>query len=63
MSNQMLEFTGLVMNVRDKSCLINVDGLTGWIPDSIADYIDEPVKGKEIRFLIPLWLANTKGFL
>ena len=63
MSNQMLEFTGLVMDVRDKSCLINVDGVTGWVPDSEADYIDEPEEGIDIRFEIPEWLAVIKGFI
>ena len=60
---EMLEFTGAVKVVREKSCLINVDGITGWVPDSQADYIDEPEEGAEIRFLIPFWLAEKKGFI
>ena len=59
----MLEFTGLVMDVREQSCLINVDGVTGWVPDSKADYIDEPEEGIDIRFEIPKWLAIIKGFI
>jgi len=63
MSNQMLEFTGTVMDVGQKSCLINVDGETGWVPDSLADYFDEPTRRGEITFLIPKWLAIKKGFI
>jgi len=59
----MLEFVGEVKVVGKNACLICVDGLTGWVPDSEADYIDEPEVKKEIKFLIPKWLAKTKGFI
>jgi len=58
-----LEFTGEVKAVGKNACLINVDGMTGWVPDSEADYIDEPEVGEEIRFTIPEWLAEKKGFM
>ena len=58
-----LEFCGEVKAVGKDACLINVDGVTGWVPDSKADYIDEPERGQEIRFLIPEWLAEKKGFI
>lgn len=60
---EMLEFCGEVKSVGKNACLINVDGVTGWVPDSEADYIDEPKVGEEINFLIPEWLATKKGFL
>lgn len=63
MADKMLRFNGLVMDVRGQSCLINVDGMTGWVPDSEADYIDEPVEGVDIEFEIPEWLAIKKGFI
>lgn len=63
MTNKMLEFVGIVMDVSDKACLINVDGMTGWVPDSEADYIDEPAVRGEVSFLIPEWLAIKKGFI
>ena len=61
--SKMLEFTGTVMDVGQKACLINVDGVTGWVPDSLADYIDEPTIKGECVFLIPEWLAISKGFI
>ena len=63
MNSEMLEFSGEVIIVSSISCLIKVDGVTGWVPDSKADYIDEPEVGKEIKFLIPFWLAEKKGFI
>jgi len=57
------EFVGEVKSVGQNACLINVDGVTGWVPDSEADYIDEPERGKEIRFTIPMWLAEKKEFI
>ncbi len=63
MNNEMLEFTGEVKHVGQNACLITVDGITGWVPDSEADYIDEPILQKEISFLIPQWLAERKGFI
>jgi hypothetical protein len=63
MDEKMLEFCGEVKQVGVNACLINVDGVTGWVPDSVADYIDEPEKGIEIKFLIPEWLAENKGFI
>ena len=63
MSNEMLQFNGAVKHIGKNACLINVDGITAWVPDSEADYIDEPEKGKEIEFLIPEWLAEIKGFI
>lgn len=59
----MLEFCGIVKQVGKDACLIEVDGMTGWVPDSKADYIDEPLRGQEIKFLIPEWLAEVKGFI
>jgi len=61
--DDMLEFVGEVKAVGHAACLINVDGVTGWVPDSEADYHDEPEKGKEINFEIPSWLAIKKGFI
>ena len=61
--DKMLQFNGLVMDVRPTACFINVDGVTGWVPDSQADYIDEPKEGKDIDFKIPEWLAISKGFI
>ena len=58
-----LEFCGEVKIISPNACLINVDGITGWVPDSEADYIDEPEVGKEIKFLMPEWLAEKKGFI
>ena len=58
-----LEFCGEVKAITANACLIDVDGVTAWIPDSQADYIDEPKEKKEIRFLIPEWLAISKGFI
>lgn len=58
-----LEFCGEVKQISPNACLINVDGVTGWVPDSQADYIDEPEIGEEIRFEIPEWLATKKGFI
>ncbi len=63
MGDEMLEFCGEVKQVGRDACLINVEGMTGWVPDSEADYIDEPEKGKEIKFEIPKWLAIKKGFI
>jgi hypothetical protein len=63
MGTEMLQFCGVVKVVGQNACLINVDGMTGWIPDSEADYIDEPKRGAEIEFLIPEWLAEIKGFI
>ncbi|MDP8268306.1 MAG: hypothetical protein P9L97_06205 [Candidatus Tenebribacter davisii] len=63
MGDEMLEFNGEVKEVSQNACLINVDGVTGWVPDSLADYVDEPEVGKEIVFFIPEWLAEKKGFL
>ena len=63
MDENMLEFTGDVKQVGKNAVLINVDGVTGWVPDSLADYIDEPEVGEEIKFLIPEWLAENKGFI
>lgn len=60
---EMLEFCGTVEVVWHGACLINVDGITGWIPDTLSDYIDEPIVGNEITFEIPEWLADKKGFL
>lgn len=60
---EMLEFCGTVKVVGQNACLINVDGMTGWIPDSEADYIDEPLIDNEIKFEIPKWLADKKGFI
>lgn len=63
MADEMLEFCGEVKQVGQNACLINVDGMTGWVPDSETDYIDEPKRGKEIKFLIPEWLAIKRGFI
>jgi len=57
------QFNGEVKTVGQNACLINVDGVTGWVPDSEADYIDEPIAGREIEFIIPIWLAQKKGFI
>lgn len=59
----MSEFCGEVKQVGQNACLITVDGVTGWVPDSLADYIDEPERGVEIRFEIPEWFAENKGFI
>lgn len=63
MSEKMLEFIGEVKQVGQDAYLINVDGMTGWVPNSEADYVDEPERGKEITFFIPEWLAVKKGFI
>ena len=63
MAKTVLEFCGEVKVVGASACLINVDGVTAWIADSEADYIDEPEEGKEIRFTIPEWLAINTRFL
>lgn len=63
MSNYILEFCGEVKQIGQHACLIEVDGVSGWVPDSEADYINEPERGKEIKFLIPEWLAEKKGFI
>jgi len=63
MDNKMLEFVGRVRTVSPNACFIDVDGIKAWIPDSLADYIDEPEDYEEIRFLIPKWLAEKKGFI
>ena len=60
---KMMQFNGTVIDVREKSCLMRVDGVTGWVPDSLTDYIDEPVEGEDIEFIIPAWLALKKGFI
>ena len=63
MSNEMLEFTGEIKALTDDACLINIDGVTGWVPESLLDYTDEPIVGKEIRLDIQEWFAVKKGFL
>jgi len=63
MSNVMLEFTGVVKATTDEACLINIDGVTGWVPDSKVDYTDEPIVGDEIDLEIPKWIAENKGFI
>ncbi len=60
MDEKMLEFTGEVKQIGKNAVLINVDGITGWVPNSEADYIDEPTRRGEITFLIPKWLAIKK---
>ncbi len=62
---EMMQFTGTVkaINKNGTSCLIEVDGMTGWVPDSEADYFSEPEIDKEITFEIPEWLANKKNFI
>lgn len=60
---EMLQFTGEVKAITEKAVLLSVDGVTGWVPDSEADYIDEPEEGIDIRFEIPEWLAENKGFI
>lgn len=57
-----VELNGEVKDISKNACLVNVDGVTGWVPDSEADYIDEPEVGKEMNFIIPEWLSITKGF-
>lgn len=61
--DEMLQFVGLVKAVTQDACLINIDGVTGWVPDSKTDYIDEPIVDKEIKLEIPEWLATKKGFI
>ena len=62
-NNEPLEFCGEIKDISTRACLVTVDGVTGWIPDSMTDYIDEPELGKEIRFTIPTWIAESKGFI
>jgi len=59
----MLQFTGVVKALTDDACLMNIDGVTGWVPESLLDYTDEPVVGEEIRLDIQGWFAEKKGFL
>jgi len=42
---------------------LDVDGDLVWVPDSVADYLDDPIIGNEISFEIPEWLAIKKGLI
>jgi len=42
---------------------LDVDGDLVWIPDSVADYLDDPIIGNEIRFDIAEWLAIKIGLI
>ena len=60
---EMLSFTGTVKAVGDEAMLMTIDGVTGWVPFSRIDWLQEPIVGSEIEVLIPEWLAERKGFL
>ena len=49
--------------INEKAVYLDVDGDLVWIPDSIADYLDDPIIRNEISFEIPEWLAIKKGLI
>ena len=63
MSDEILTFIGEVKQISEKAVYLDVDGDLVWIPDSIADYLDDPIIRNEISFEIPEWLAIKKGLI
>jgi len=63
MSDEILTFIGEVKQISEKAVYLDVDGDLVWVPDSVADYLDDPIIGNEIRFDIAEWLAIKIGLI
>lgn len=64
MDKEMLTFIGKVEQISPESILLSIDGsITTWVPNSVVEYLNDPIVGKEIEFTVPEWMAINLGII